>query len=844
MRGWPPGMGIVARGPGRVGDGHGGAVEPVATRAPDEDPGDGGGWPHRATPARGARMATPLQNFLQATSVAVVGASSRPGALGQRVVANLHRAHFSGAVYPVHPRHTAVERIPGHRRAADLPVVPQLAVVCTPAAQVVEQLRQLGEKGVRAVVVMTQDPDGHGPGTPLKRAIAEVAGGLGMHWLGPGAGGVQSPRIGLNVSWFEDMPPAGKLALVAQSPALAASALAWAAARGVGLSTVVTLGDGGSIDVAQVLDHLAADGRTQAVLLSLDEVGDGRRLIASARAVARLKPVVALWADAPAGASGEAPTVNPNFVTKAAFRRAGVLCVDALGEWFSAVETLGYGRRYVGERLGIVSTGSAPARLAQAALGPGAGAAPVRDVGVSADGARVEAALNGLLKDDGVDALLALVAPTRPDAGEAVAQAIAKVARDSGRSVLACWLAGQADARQRSLLAAAEISLFDTPEAAARAYRHLLRFRHSQEALKQLPEPCSFVSSTLGRDLSLSDDVEGPAYLQAYGVISRAVLADQATVDGDDALAVLAAVGAGAARDAGPSVPLSLVVGDDPAFGRAIEAAVGSQRWTLLPALTTELTMAPAQALRREIAGLGLEAPPVEAIAQALFRIADLLVGFPEIVGLQVPGCVWVDGALQPRDPRIWLREVDRSRPHLAVQPYPRETEQKLVLRDGREALVRPVRADEDAPLLEDLLAHVTDEDRYLRFCKTVKGVPPELLAKMARIDYDREMAFLVLGTDADGRTVALGMVDAFLAPDLSEAEYSIMLRSDLKGTGLGKQLMLKIIDYCRRRGVRKLVGLVLKQNRGMRGLSTHLGFATAVDPDDDMVVMTLPLVA
>jgi acyl-CoA synthetase (NDP forming)/GNAT superfamily N-acetyltransferase len=788
-----------------------------------------------------------LKIFLQATSVAVVGASSRLGALGQRVVANLHRARFSGAVFPVHPRHAAVERIQVRRTVAELPVVPDLAVICTPAALVADQLRQLGEKGVRAVIVMTQDPDGPSPSTPLKTAIADIARAHGMRWMGPGAGGVQSPRSGLNVTPFEDMPPAGKLAIVAQSPALAASALAWAAARGVGLSTVVSLGDGGDVDAAAVLDHLAADGRTQAVLLALDEVADGRRLIASARAVARLKPVVALWADTPVPPPGDAPAVDPNDVCKAAFRRAGILCVEALGEWFAAVETLGHGRRHVGERLGIVSTGGAPARLAVAALGAlGDGQVTVRDVGVGADAAVFGSALRGLVDDGTATALLAIVAPTRPEAGDGVADTVAQVARDSGRTVLACWLGGRADARQRATLAAAEVPLYDTPEEAARAYRNLLRFRQGQDALKQLPEPCSFVSSTLGRDLRLSDDAEGPEYLQAYGVISAAIMADQGVVEGRAAASVMAAVGAAAvASDApGPRVPLGIAVGDDPAFGRAIEAAVGSRRWTLLPALTTELTLEPAQDLRREIERLGLAAPPVEAIAQALFRIADLLVGFPEILGLRIPSFVATGSELQPCDARIWLREVDRSRPHLAVQPYPRETEQKLVLRDGREALVRPVRADEDVPLLEELLAHVSDEDRYLRFCKTVKGVPPELLAKMARVDHDREMAFLVLGTADDGRTVALGMVDAFIAPDLSEAEYSIMLRSDLKGTGLGKLLMLKIIDYCRRRGVAKLFGLVLKQNKGMRGLSTHLGFATAVDPDDDMVVMTLPLVA
>ena len=111
------------------------------------------------------------------------------------------------------------------------------------------------------------------------------------------------------------------------------------------------------------------------------------------------------------------------------------------------------------------------------------------------------------------------------------------------------------------------------------------------------------------------------------------------------------------------------------------------------------------------------------------------------------------------------------------------------------------------------------------------------------RIDYDREMAFIALGIDAHGQLQPLGMVDAFVSPDLAVAEFSIMLRSDLKGTGLGKALMRKILRYCRSRELYSIVGLVLKKNPGMRGLASHLGFvAASSDLDDDMVTVRLNL--
>ena len=229
-------------------------------------------------------------------------------------------------------------------------------------------------------------------------------------------------------------------------------------------------------------------------------------------------------------------------------------------------------------------------------------------------------------------------------------------------------------------------------------------------------------------------------------------------------------------------------------------------------------------------------------VAKALLQVADLLVGFPEIVGLEIPGFVWNGDELQPLAPRLWVQAHLRGQRHLALQPYPRETEEKIVLRDGRVALIRPLRPSEDIALLAELLANVASEDLFMRFSKVIQGVPPEVLAKMARVDYDREMGFVALTENAQGQPVLLGVVDAFVMPDHSEAEFSILLRSDLKRSGLGSALMKKIISYCADRDIKTLVGMILKNNHGMRGLASHLGFSSTSDPDDDMVTVTLPL--
>lgn len=814
-----------------------------------------------------------LKALLQPRSVAVIGASARPGALGHRVIENLHRAGFTGAVLPVHPRHPTVLRIACHRSVEALPFTPDLAIVCTPAEHVVEQMHLLGTKGVRAAIVMAHDPDGEAAGTPFKLAIEQVAQRHGMRWLGPRSAGMQLPRTGLNASWMESMPPAGKLALVSQSSSLAASVLGLAAARQIGFSTVLTLGDGGNVDESDALDYLATDGRTQGVLLCLNKISDGARFMASARALARLKPVVVLWADTPCEPVPDdgAPVVDHARVCRAAFDRAGLLRVDDIGSWFDAVEMLGHGQRHVGDRLAIVSNGMGPALLARSLLESQhppvdlgdqvkaqlvpllpQGVAPANplNLGVDASAARYEAAMNTLFKSDAADALLVIVTPCHAALGDEIAAAIAKVTSSSGRTVMACWLGGASD-NVHATLAAAEVPVFDAPVLAARAYMHMVQFRRAQESLKQVPDQSSFKSSSLGRNLGLSDEAESVEYLHAYGEISAAVMLDRPELAGEQARAVFAAVGLrGVALDS-PSapvalarqvIPLKIKVGDDPAFGRAIEASVGSQMWTLLPALNTELTMEAARALSSELALVAPSTVTADDVAKALLQVADLLVGFPEIVGLEIPGFVWNGDELQPLAPRLWVQAYLRGQRHLALQPYPRETEEKIVLRDGRVALIRPLRPSEDIALLAELLANVASEDLFMRFSQVIQGVPPEVLAKMARVDYDREMGFVALTENAQGQPVLLGVVDAFVMPDHSEAEFSILLRSDLKRSGLGSALMKKIISYCADRDIKTLVGMILKNNHGMRGLASHLGFSSTSDPDDDMVTVTLPL--
>jgi acetyltransferase len=151
------------------------------------------------------------------------------------------------------------------------------------------------------------------------------------------------------------------------------------------------------------------------------------------------------------------------------------------------------------------------------------------------------------------------------------------------------------------------------------------------------------------------------------------------------------------------------------------------------------------------------------------------------------------------------------------------------------------LRPTQDLPWLQSLIDAVSQDDRFMRFARVLHD-PTLELARMLRVDYDREMVFIALCTQPDGSTQALGVVEAQILPDGRRAEFSILLRSDQKRTGLGRQLMHTIIEYARQQELRELFGEVLKGNRPMRGLANRLGFETRADFDDDLVTVSLDL--
>ncbi len=234
--------------------------------------------------------------------------------------------------------------------------------------------------------------------------------------------------------------------------------------------------------------------------------------------------------------------------------------------------------------------------------------------------------------------------------------------------------------------------------------------------------------------------------------------------------------------------------------------------------------------------------PPVdiEDLCLTLIQVSQLFIDIPQIVNLDINPLYADDTGVLALGAKIRVAECGENCPELAIRPYPRELEECVVLKDSRQVTLRPIRP-EDEPAHYAFLARVSDEDMRMRFFGVVRrDFDHKDMSRFTQINYDREMAFIATAIGESGKPETLGVVRTSTKPDNSEAEFAIVIRSDLKGSGLGSMLFHKIIRYTRERGTHWLVGQTLFENKAMQGLSRKFGFEISENYEEDLVEMRL----
>ncbi len=500
-----------------------------------------------------------LDKLFRPASIALFGVSPRRGSIGFVLARNLKRAGFKGTLMRVNPHHREIGGEKVYPGVESLPDTPDLAVIATPPATVPSLIAALGARGTRGAVVITAGFAELGEhGRALQQQALEAAQPHLLRLVGPNCVGIMVPALGLDAS-FSHLPAlGGELGFVSQSGAMITAVLDWAAPRGIGFSHVVSLGDMADVDFGDMLDYLALDPATRAILLYVEAVKEARKFLSAARSTARNKPILVVKAGryaagARAAASHTGALAGSDAVYEAAFRRAGMLRVDTMAELFDAVETLALTRRQEGDRLAILTNGGGPGVLAADALaaldGQLSSLAPQTmatldaalpptwshgnpvDIIGDAPPERYERALSALLEDPGVDAVLVLNCPTALASARASARAVIDTYRRSpARNLFTAWLGERSAAPARRLFAAAGIATYDTPDSAVRGFMHRVRYRRNQELLLETPaaELEHFTADTgaarraveraIAAGRAWLDPSEGAQVLGAYGI--------------------------------------------------------------------------------------------------------------------------------------------------------------------------------------------------------------------------------------------------------------------------------------------------------------------------------------
>ncbi|KQW93733.1 GNAT family acetyltransferase [Massilia sp. Root418] len=788
-------------------------------------------------------------------SVAVIGASLRPGSLGAIVLANMAGGGYAGALWPVNPKYDELLGVRCYARVSALPQAPDLAVICTPPATVPGLIAELGARGTRAAVVLTRglDEAKAGGGRSVRQAMLDAAKPHLLRILGPGGVGLLAPHSGLNASLAEGGAKAGKIAFVSQSDALMAAVLDWARLHGIGFSKFASLGERADIDLGDLLDYLADDADTAAILVYMENLACARKFMSAARLAARAKPVIVL----------KAGRDSSDLAYDAAFRRAGMLRVHSTEDLFDAAETLTHARALRGERLAIVANGGALGTIATDALAyadgklallppatvkllraalPGLGglAAPANplNLGGAATPAQYAAVFDALLREPQVDALLLIHAPATGVDATRVAELLAPLARGSGKNVLSCWLGGASVAGARRVFADAGLPAYDTPEQAVRGFMQTVQYRRNQELLMEVPGQLPPGSK--------------PERAAARAVLAAAVADGRAALSAPETRAVLAAYGirmgerGGSAAGAAPGDAFAIAVQDDAMFGPVISFGPGGaagaaggmdagagRRTVGLPPLNMVLARDMVERTRLRPAAAS------DALCHALIQVSDLVADTCELASLRLdPLLAGADGVLA-LDAGITLGPP-RASYRLAIRAYPQELEQEVVWQ-GAPLTLRPIRP-EDAPQHVEFFARLEADDVRLRFFSVMRELQPAQLARLTQIDYDRAMAFIATRIGSGGRPETLGVVRAVADLDNQHAEFAILIRSDLKGKGLGAILFQKLIDYFRSRGTAAIVGEALSENGGVQQLVRRFGGSVSPSPEPGMAILTLKL--
>jgi acetate---CoA ligase (ADP-forming) len=608
-----------------------------------------------------------LRPFFEARSVAVIGASTRRGTIGGELFRNILEGDYEGAAYPVNRGGEAVAGVRGYSSIRDIPDGVELVVVCVPAAVVHDAVDSALAAGVKAVCVISAGfAEVGSEGEQRQRALLALIRAHGARLLGPNCLGISSAAVQLNATFASRSAPPGNIGFSSQSGALGLALLEACEARGLGLSSFVSIGNKADLSSNDLLEWWEEDALTDVVLLYLESFGNPRRFGTIARRVARTKPILAVKsgttsAGARAASSHTAALAGSEAAVDAVFSQAGVIRASSLEELIDVAALLSSQPMPRGRRVAILTNaGGLGILCADACEAVGLELPPLADETVqliapllpveaslanpvdmlgSATADSYRGVLPPVLADPGVDSVISLFVPAVSATADGVATAVAEAGRatETEKPVLAVVMS--AAGIPAALRDESSVAAFTYPESAARA------LGRAAERADWLRRPLGTIPDLDGIDLDRASEVveqalatpegrwlepdEARRLLLAFGI---PVVAEQVAESADEAGAAAESLGfpvvvktaaAGAHKTETGGIALDL--GSEDAVRSAVERIgppVVVQRMVsggteLLAGLVQDPVFGP-------LVAFGPGGVFAELIGQAAFRIAPL----------------------------------------------------------------------------------------------------------------------------------------------------------------------------------------------------------------------------
>ena len=499
-----------------------------------------------------------LEEIFLPSSVAVIGASNKPGKVGTYLFRNIIEAGFGGVVYPVNPSSKSVSGVRCYPSIEDLPETPDLGVVIVPAPAVADTVERLGKAGSRGVIIISSGFRELGEaGAVLEDDVVRRAAKYKMSIVGPNCFGVinTAPEVNLNSTFSESLPPRGNIAFVSQSGALCAGILAYGISERIGFSRFVSVGNRAGIDENDLLYSLGKDEATKVILLYVESLVNGRKFLETAREVTEHKPVLVIKSGrTPAGEraakshTGSLAQSGRDQLYDSLFSQAGVERAETLGELFRTAKIFASGLKIEGPRLMILTNSGGPGIVAADSairhglelpplshamhdalvprLSPSASIANPLDMTADAGADHYRDILKILLEGPDMNGALVITTPTSTMTGESVARAILEAKATTQKPIAACLFGVNDLSREVSILEEAGVPTFTFPEEATQGLASLARY-HAWWTRPRAPERTFSVDhaaaqATIDRarraGVTILSDSDARALLGAYGI--------------------------------------------------------------------------------------------------------------------------------------------------------------------------------------------------------------------------------------------------------------------------------------------------------------------------------------